>query len=42
MIVLLVIALIGGLLPYSTPSSDQFAMIPDFSEPLSITMGHVD
>lgn len=37
-IVLLVVALIGGLLWYSLPSSDQLAMIPSLSEPVSIAM----
>src|SRR5215831_15004202 len=37
-IVLLVGALIGGLLWYSLPSSDQLAMIPGLSESVSITM----
>ncbi len=38
LIVLLVVALLGGLLWYSLPSSDQLAMISDLSEPVSITM----
>src|SRR5215472_15530397 len=36
-IVLLVAALIGGLLWHSLPSSDQRAMIPYLSAPVSIT-----
>jgi penicillin amidase len=36
-IVLLVGTLIGGLLWYGLPSSDQLAMIPNLTEPVSIT-----
>jgi penicillin amidase len=38
-VLLLVVALIGGLLWYSLPSSDQLAMTPYLSEPVSITTG---